>query len=99
MKKARVYDEAFKQMAIELSEAKGSVKGAAEELGLDPSRLSKWRARNKRGDLRENSEGLSEEQKKIRRLEKELKEIKLEHEILKKAVSIFSRGDRSGSNS
>lgn len=56
-------------MDIELSEAKGSVKGAADELGIDPSRLSKWRARNKRGDLRENSEGLrrTKEDSKVRK--------------------------------
>lgn len=30
-------------MAVELSKLKGSVKEAADELGLAPSRLSKWR--------------------------------------------------------
>lgn len=32
-------------MAIELSYAKGAVKPVAEELGIDPGRLSKWRQR------------------------------------------------------
>jgi transposase len=36
---------------------------------------------------------LSEEQKQIRRLQKELKDAQLERDILKKAVGIFSRGD------
>ena len=31
--KKRVYDVVFKKMALELSDAKGSVKEAAEELG------------------------------------------------------------------
>jgi hypothetical protein len=35
MKKRRVLDESFKKMAVELSEAKGSVTAAAAELGLD----------------------------------------------------------------
>ncbi len=45
MMKKRVYDVAFKKMAVELSDAKGSVKAAAIELGLDPGRISKWKTR------------------------------------------------------
>jgi transposase len=41
--KRQVFDQAFKQMAVELSYAKRSVKVAAAELGIDPGRLSKWR--------------------------------------------------------
>jgi transposase len=41
--KKQVFDQAFKQMAVELSYAKGSVKVAATELGIDPGRISKWR--------------------------------------------------------
>ena len=36
MMKKRVYDVEFKKMAVELSDAKGSVKEAAEELDIDP---------------------------------------------------------------
>ena len=39
----RVYDASFKRMAIDLSYARGSVKEVADELGIDPGRLSKWR--------------------------------------------------------
>lgn len=98
MRTRRVFDEAFKLMAIELAEAKGSLSAAAEELGLDPGRISKWRARLKKPDLREKVAGLTDDQKRIRQLEKELREVKLEHEILKKAVRIFSRGERNGSD-
>lgn len=98
MRKRRVFDDAFKLMAIELAESKGSLSAAADELGLDPGRISKWRARFKKPDLREKLDGLTDEQKRIRQLEKELREVKLEHEILKKAVRIFSRGERNGSD-
>ena len=67
----RVYDDSFKQMAVELSYARGSVKEVADELG----------------------EGLTDDQKEIKRLQKELREAQLERDILKKAISIFSRGD------
>jgi transposase len=39
--KREVLDEPFKRMAVELSYAKGSVKVAAAELGIDPGRLCK----------------------------------------------------------
>ena len=92
--KKRVYDVAFKKMAVELSDAKGSVKAAADELGIDPGRISKWKNQYKSVDGRVSSSGnLSDEQKQIRKLQKELKEAQQERDILKKAVSIFSRGD------
>lgn len=37
--KRQVLDQTFKQMAVELSYVKGSVKVAAQELGIDPGRL------------------------------------------------------------
>lgn len=98
MRKRRVFDESFKKMAVQLSEAKGSVSAAAAELGLDAGCISKWRASFNKPDFREKVEGLTEEQKRIRQLERELREVKLEHAILKKAVRIFSRGERNGSD-
>jgi len=41
----RVFDESFKKMEVELSYAKNSVRPVAEELGIDPGRLSRWRQR------------------------------------------------------
>ena len=87
----RFYDESFKRMAVDLSYAKGSVKLVAEELGIDSGRLSKWRGRF--GSSKEPSSELTQDQKEIKRLQKELKEAELERDILKKAVSIFSKGD------
>jgi transposase len=94
--KKRVFDEAFKKMAVELSYVKGSIRQAADELGIDAGRISQWRQRKKKPDqsLKSPSE-LTDEQKQIKRLQKELKEAQLERDILKKAVSIFSRGDRA----
>lgn len=77
------FDEAFKRMAVELSYAKGSVKVAAAELGIDPGRLSKWR-QNQQGFPESLSEkqGLTAEQAEISRLQKELKETQLERDIV-----------------
>ncbi len=96
MKKRRVFDETFKIMAVELSYAKGSVQEAARELGIDSSRITKWRQTYKSpSQVVTAVSGISQEQQLIRRLQKELKEAELERDILKKAVSIFSRGDRA----
>jgi transposase len=94
MKKRRVFDDTFRKMAVELSHAKGSVQEAARELGIDSSRITKWRQSHKStSQLASPAAGLSEEQKLIKRLQKELKDAQLERDILKKAVGIFSRGD------
>ena len=94
MKKRRVFDEPFRKMAVELSYAKGSVQEVARELGIDSSRITKWRQNHKSStQLASTATGLSEEQKQIRRLQKELKDAQLERDILKKAVGIFSSGD------
>jgi transposase len=94
MKKRRVFDQAFKRMAVELSHAKGSVQEAARELGIDSSRITKWRQNHKSpGQSATAAPELSEEQKLIKRLQKELSVFQLERDILKKAVGIFSRGD------
>jgi len=42
---------------------------------------------------------MTEEQKEIAKLKKELRDAQLERDILKKAVSIFSRSDGKYSNS
>lgn len=107
MVKRRVFDrtggpEAFKEMAraggpVELSYAKGSIQEAARELDIDPGRINKWRQRHKKNDrtLPTNTT-FTDEQQQIRRLQRELREAQMERDILKKAVSIFSRGDRAG---
>ncbi len=91
----RVFDASFKRMAIDLSYARGSVKEVADELGIDPGRLSKWRQKDS-SPVR-STQGLSDDQKEIKWLQKELKEAQLERDepdadarllVLKKAVSI-----------
>ncbi len=80
--KKQVFDQAFKQMAVELSYAKGSVKVAAAELGIDPGRISKWRQQQNGTVAVSEKPSLSAEQTEIRRLQKELKEAQLERDIL-----------------
>jgi transposase len=92
---ARVFDESFKKMAVELSYLKDSVAQAAKELDLAPSRLSKWRQdpRFNGGTILPLNGKLTAEEQEIRILKKKLKDAELENSILKKAVAIFSKGD------
>ena len=73
--KKQVFDQTFKQMAVELSHAKGSVKVAAAELGIDPGRINKWRQAQQDGPVAAGEKpGLTAEQIEIRSLQKEFKE-------------------------
>lgn len=95
MKTRRQYDDEFKRMAVELADAKGSLKATADELGITPQILTRWRRERvaTQGTRAGNSTQVGREQQEIIRLKKELKQAELERDILKKAVSIFSRND------
>jgi transposase len=73
------------------------------DLGIGPDLVRRW-SREFKSDSSASFPGngkqiLSEEQKEILALKKALKESEIEREILKKAVSIFSKGDSKYTNS
>lgn len=98
---SRKFDESFKKMAVELSTFKDSVSAAAKELDMDPSLLSRWRhdSRYNGGSVLPDNPNLSSEEQEIRILRKKLRNKEIEFEILKKAVAIFSKGDRINTDS
>ncbi|RYG52851.1 MAG: hypothetical protein EOO01_05870 [Chitinophagaceae bacterium] len=49
--KRRVYDEAFKVMAIALPYEKGTIQDAARDLGIYPGRIRKWRQRHQKNEM------------------------------------------------
>jgi transposase len=95
----RTYTDEFKLEALELLKSSGKSAGQIErDLGITPGLLTKWRTKyqavQKRGDGGEIALELTDLEaanREIRRLERELAEVKEEREILKKAVSIFSK--------
>ena len=103
MKTRRKYDQEFKQMAVELSHHREDISKLAEELDIKPNLLYRWRreAKHAQGGAfpGHGNPKQTEEQKEIARLKKELREAKLERDILKKAVSIFSKSDGKYSGS
>jgi transposase len=96
-KERRSYDKSFKLMAVELyGNGKTSVE-VGDDLGIGADLVRRWSRELKKGKSNSfpgnGKQLLTEEQKKIASLEKALKEAEIERDILKKAVSIFSRGD------
>ena len=82
-------------MAVELADAKGSLKATADELGITPQIFTRWRRERAPSQALRAGSGAqgNREQQEISLLKKQLKQAELERDILKKAVGIFSRRD------
>jgi len=103
MKKRRKFDREFKHMVIELSYNREDLTALAAELDIRVDLIYRWR-REATTHLEASFPGqgnkiLTEEQKEITRLKKELRDAQMERDILKKAVIIFSKNDGKYSNS
>ena len=104
MKKTRrKYDKEFKLMAVNLCDTGKTAKEVANELGIRSDLISRWRReydQYKEGSFSgHGNENMTDEQKEIVKLKKELREAQLERDILKKAISIFSKGDNKYTDS
>ena len=93
----RHYDKEFKLMAVELVLSGKSSKSVGEDLGIRTDLVNRWRReyeRNKTGSFSgQGTPNLTPEEKEIARLKRALREAEMERDILKKAVSIFSKSD------
>ena len=96
------YDRDFKQKAVELSYARGNAKEIAEELGILPELLYRWRREYQQYEKNsfpgKGKPKMTDQEREIARLERELRDAKMERDILKKAISIFSRSDGKSTN-
>ena len=96
-KQKRYYSKEFKLQAISMAEERENVSATARELDIRPDILRRWmkeyqskKSEAFTGTGRVKNRNLSE----IQRLKRDLKEMTLERDILKKAVHIFSKSDR-----
>lgn len=94
--KRRRYDAEFKRNAIALSEEPDrSMSEVEQSLGITPGMIFKWKKQlTSKGSIAFPGNGikaLTDEEKKIRNLERKLRDAEIERDILKKAVAIFSR--------
>lgn len=94
MKKRR-FDIEFKRTIVELVLSGKKVKEISLEYDLTQSMINRWKREFTRGStgIRSTQE-MTEEKLEMANLRKELREITMERDILKKAVSIFSKSDR-----
>jgi len=94
----RKYTAQYKEKAIALSEEKGNVAAAARELGIGPPMIHRWKKEKEQYSHNSfpcyGNPKMTDQEREIDRLEKALKDAHLETEILKKAVSIFSKSDK-----
>ena len=97
IKERQSYDRDFKQKAVELSFARGNAKEIAEELGIRPELLYRWRREYQHYDKNsfpgKGKLKMTDLERENAQLKKDLRDAKMERDILKKAVSIFSRSD------
>ena len=100
-KTRRKYSNSFKNKAVELSNHRGNVREVALELGIEPNMINRWR--RERDQYAHNSfpgQGnpkMTDQEKEIAKLRSELTDVRIERDILKKAISIFSLDDKKSS--
>jgi len=89
------YENEFKVTIVELLQSGKKPKDLSDEYNLDQSMIRRWKREYeaKSGDLSKKRE-VSMEELEIKALRKELRNITEERDILKKAVSIFSKNDK-----
>ncbi len=97
-KRYRNYSQSFKQKAVELSFLRNNVKQICEELDIPSlcftSLVKKPNTYGKNSSLGRGKTKLTVDQKEIVALKKQLEDISIENEILKKTVSIFFKSDK-----
>lgn len=88
------YDSEFKRNAVRLADSTDRGDSSVErELGLYQGAIGTWRRalRTDAVDAFPGTGHLKPQEEEIRRLRRELEEVRQERDILKKAVAIFSK--------
>ena len=92
---ARSYDKYFKEEALKLSDEIGAKK-AADQLGIPYNTVTTWRGKRKKyGEQAFVGSGhkqlpVSEQERRILELEKEVKELQRANDILQEALGFFA---------
>jgi transposase len=93
-KTRRTYTKEFKLEAIQLAESRdGNASEVARNLGISANVLNRW-IREYHADKQHSFQKLGKMNKpdeELRQLQKELADTKMERDILKKALAVFSR--------
>jgi len=99
----KAYPKEFKLMSVELSYTRPDLTTLAKELDINVTLLYRWRKEfsTKQGSSFPGNGKviLTAAEQEVANLKKELRETQMERDILKKAISIFSKGDNKYSGS
>jgi len=79
----RKYDDEFKRQALEMIANGQAVRAVAQSLGIGENLLHKWKHAS------HSQQSLDE--REVVQLRQRLRQVEMERDILKKALSIFSR--------
>ena len=98
------YSERFKATAVRLSELRGvSVQDVADSLYIHPFMLSRWRKEAREGKLMtkgvEVDKDVAAELKQLRKVKRDYERLKIEHDLLKKAIEFTSKRKATSSPS
>src|SRR6188768_3500602 len=98
------YSERFKASAVRLSQMPGvAVQDVAQSLYIHPFMLSRWRKQAREGTIVTKAVSVDKdvlaELKELRRVKKAYEQLKLEHDLLKKAIAFTSERNATSSPS
>jgi len=99
MTERRRFDKQFKIDAVQLLKTSGKTATAiASDLGIPRDSLSRWKREFNEDNKRAFPGNGNPRDEDFVRLRKELADVKMERDILKKALAIFSKTENSGIN-
>ncbi|MDP2742379.1 MAG: transposase [Hydrogenophaga sp.] len=90
----RSFTDEFKREVVKLCKQPGAtITHIAKDLGIEPSVLRRWVTQERGGvlDLRPNRPLRSEAASEVERLQRELRRVTTERDILKKALGYFAK--------
>ncbi len=100
MTRRRRFDRQFKIDAVNMLKTSGKLhKEVAADLGIPRDALSRWNREFEEADMQAFPGNGNSRDEEIARLRKENAELKMERDILKKAMAIFSRAEDRNTNS
>lgn len=89
------YEHEFKLLIVELLQSGRPASQVGDEYGLNPDMIRRWKREHESPHTQATkSHESTAQQIELRALRKELREVTMERDILKKAVSIFSKSDK-----
>jgi transposase len=92
-KESRYYNEEFKRQIVELEKSGKSVGELSREYKISKTSIRNWKRELGTSGQFGVAANLSESEKELRLLRKEVKQLRMENDILKQAALILGRKD------